>query len=138
MSVACRGPAPVNRAEPGEKRAIRVPTADSIVREAIGKLTPGAVLLVSRDGRVIHESAYGHAQLNDFEGRRLASPLPMRATTMFDAASVTKVMATTFAAMLLADRGQLDVDAPVHRYLPDFRGPHLDSITTRHLLNHSS
>jgi CubicO group peptidase (beta-lactamase class C family) len=57
---------------------------------------------------------------------------------MFDAASVTKVMATTFAAMLLVDRGQLDIDAPVHRYLADFRGPRLDSITIRHLLNHSS
>jgi CubicO group peptidase (beta-lactamase class C family) len=57
---------------------------------------------------------------------------------MFDLASVTKVMATTFAVMLLADRGQIDVDAPVSQYLPDFRGPHLDSITVRNLLQHSA
>lgn len=138
ISLACRGPAAVNRTEPAEKQATPVPTADSIVREAIGKLAPGAVLLVSQDGQVIHEAAYGHAQLNDFAGNPLASPVPMRTTTVFDAASVTKVMATTFAAMLLADRGKLDIDAPVHRYLADFRGPHLDSITIRHLLNHSS
>src|SRR6185437_11255716 len=57
--------------------------------------------------------------------------------TMFDLASVTKVMATTFAVMILVDRGQVDLDAPVYRYLPDFRGAHLDSITVRHLLQHS-
>jgi CubicO group peptidase (beta-lactamase class C family) len=58
--------------------------------------------------------------------------------TIFDLASVTKVMATTMAVMLLADRGRLEVDAPVHLYLPDFRGSHKDSITIRHLLTHSS
>ena len=117
---------------------IAVPTADSIVRAAIGKLTPGAVLLVSRNGNVVHESAYGFAELNDYEGKPLPKPVPMTVNTMFDVASVTKVMATTFAAMILHDRGQLDLDAPVYRYLDDFRGPHLDSITVRHLLNHSS
>jgi len=62
----------------------------------------------------------------------------MRTSTMFDLASVTKVMATTMATMLLVDRGKIDVDAPVSRYLPDFRGVHLDSITVRHLLQHSA
>jgi CubicO group peptidase (beta-lactamase class C family) len=86
----------------------------------------------------VHERAFGYAQLNDFEMHRLAAPRPMRTSTMFDLASVTKVMATTMAAMILADRGKIDVDAPVSRYLPDFHGPHLDSITVRHLLQHSS
>ncbi len=62
----------------------------------------------------------------------------MRTTTMFDLASVTKVMATTMATMLLVDRGKIELDAPVWRYLPDFRGAHLDSITVRHLLSHSA
>ncbi len=84
------------------------------------------------------ETAYGHAQLNDYEGRRLATPVPMRTTTAFDLASVTKVMASTWAMMLLVDRGKVDLDAPVYRYLPDFRGPHLDSIRVRHLLTHSA
>ena len=69
---------------------------------------------------------------------RLASPRAMRTSTMFDLASVTKVMATTFAVMMLVDRGQIELDAPVYRYLPDFRGVHLDSITVRHLLQHSA
>ena len=115
-----------------------IATADSLISVSIGTLIPGAVFLVAKDGRVIHERAFGYAQLYDYAGRRLASPPAMRTSTMFDLASVTKVMATTFAIMILADRGQVDVDAPVSRYLPDFRGPHLDSITVRHLLTHSS
>ena len=112
--------------------------ADSIVNASIGKLTPGAVLLVAKDGKVIHEKAYGHAELNDYQMKRVASPRAMTTNTMFDLASVTKVMATTFAVMMLVDRGRIDLDAPVYRYLRDFRGPHLDSITVRHLLQHSS
>jgi len=122
----------------GHDLARGIATADSLIGASIGTLIPGAVFLVARDGRVVHERAFGYRQLNDYVGRRLASPPAMRTSTMFDLASVTKVMATTFAIMILADRGKVDVDAPVSRYLPDFRGPHLDSITVRHLLQHSS
>jgi CubicO group peptidase (beta-lactamase class C family) len=112
--------------------------ADSLITAAVGKQFPGAVFVVARDGVLLHERAFGYSQLFDSAGRRLVAPLPMRTSTLFDLASVTKVMATTNAIMLLADRGQVDVDAPVSRYLPDFRGPHLDSITVRHLLTHSA
>lgn len=112
--------------------------ADSMVEAAIGSVAAGAVLVVAKDGHVIHERAFGYAQLNDSALHRLANPVPMRASTMFDLASVTKVMATSFAVMKLVDEGKVDLDAPVYRYLPDFRGPHLDSITVRHLLQHSS
>jgi serine-type D-Ala-D-Ala carboxypeptidase len=115
-----------------------IATADSLINASIGTLIPGAVFLVAKDGQVVHERAFGHAQLHDYAMRPMAAPRAMRTSTMFDLASVSKVMATTFAIMLLADRGLIDVDAPVSRYLPDFRGPHLDSITVRHLLNHSS
>jgi len=112
--------------------------ADSLVAASIGRLTPGAVLLVSRNGVLLHDTAFGYAQLEDFEGHRLASPPPMSTSTMFDLASVTKVMGTTMGAMLLVDQGKLDLDAPVYRYLPDFRDAHKDSITVRHLLSHSA
>ena len=101
-------------------------------------MIPGAVFLVSKDGRVVHERAFGYAQINDYEGHRLATPPVMRTPTMFDLASVTKVMATTMAMALLVEQGKVDLNAPVSRYLPDFRGPHLDSITVRHLLSHSA
>src|SRR3954463_16548763 len=103
-----------------------VAAADSMIAASIGTLTPGAVFLVAKDGRVVHERAFGYAQLNDYQMHPLDSPRVMRTSTMFDLASVTKVMATTFATMLLVDRGEVDLDAPVSRYLSDFRGPHLD------------
>ncbi|HEY0241415.1 MAG TPA: serine hydrolase [Gemmatimonadaceae bacterium] len=112
--------------------------ADSLVEASVGKLTAGAVLLVAKDGRVVHEKAYGYAALNDYGMKKLASPKPMTTRTIFDLASVTKVMATTLAMMKLVDQGKVELDAPVHRYLADFRGPRLDSITVRHLLQHSS
>jgi serine-type D-Ala-D-Ala carboxypeptidase len=123
-------------ADPLLNRGIAV--ADSTIAASIGKLIPGAVFLVSKDGRVVHERAFGYAELNDYAMHRLASPRAMHTSTMFDLASVTKVMATTFAVMMLVDRGQVELDAPVYRYLPDFRGVHLDSITVRHLLQHSA
>ena len=113
-------------------------TADSLVRAAVGKLTAGAVLVVSKDGHIIKETAYGYAQLNDYAMRPLAHPVPMHTSTVFDLASVTKVMAGTNALMLLVDEGKVDVDAPVYTYLPDFRGVHLDSIRVRPLLQHSA
>jgi CubicO group peptidase (beta-lactamase class C family) len=125
-------------AAPDPALARGIASADSLISASIGTLTPGAVLLVARDGRLVHERAFGFAQLNDLAGRTLAAPPAMKTSTVFDLASVTKVMGTTFAIMLLADRGQVDVDAPVSRYLPEFSGPHLDSITVQHLLQHSS
>jgi CubicO group peptidase (beta-lactamase class C family) len=129
--------------------------ADSLVAAwvASGRV-PGAVLLVLRHGQPILENAYGHARLMEYaQGeygasqagedrpealRRMAEPVPMTTATAFDLASVTKVMATTFAVMLLADRGALDVDAPAWRYLPDFRGGGKDDVTVRHLLSHTA
>jgi CubicO group peptidase (beta-lactamase class C family) len=58
--------------------------------------------------------------------------------TSFDLASVTKVMATTMALMLLVERGEVSLEAPLYRYLPEFRGPQQDSVTVRHLLTHSA
>jgi serine-type D-Ala-D-Ala carboxypeptidase len=137
--LGCGGYAPAGSFGAGDPQLERgIASADSLISAAVGTLTPGVVFLVSRNGRVVHERAFGYAQLKDYEARTLASPPVMRTSTVFDLASVTKVLATTMATMLLVDRGKLDVDAPVSRYLPDFRGPHLDSITVRHLLQHSS
>jgi CubicO group peptidase (beta-lactamase class C family) len=122
--------------DPALARGIAV--ADSLIDSSIGTLAPGAVFLVAKDGRVIHERAFGYEQLNDYEGHPLPSPPAMKTSTMFDLASVTKVMATTMAMALLVNQGKVELDAPVWRYLPDFRGPHLDSITVRHLLQHSA
>ena len=128
-------PRPV-RAGPALMRSFA--TADSLVNAALGTLTPGAVLVVAKGGTVLHERAFGYAELNDYQMKRLAAPRAMETSTVFDLASVTKVMATTMAMMILVDRGQVKLGAPVYKYLPEFRGPHLDSITVRQLLQHSS
>lgn len=131
--------------------------ADSMIGEWItdGRI-PGAVLRVTRNGAVVHERAYGHAVLYDYGAgqygawredaraagddtgiRRLAEPVPMTVETVFDLASVTKVLATTYALMVLVDEGTVDLDAPVRNYLPDFRGGGKADVTVRQLLTHT-
>ena len=129
-------PAPAPATTPALARAITA--TDSMIQAGVERQFPGAVFVVAKDGVVLHERAFGWAQLNDYAGHRLAKPRPMRTSTMFDLASVRKVMATTMAVMRLVDLGRVDLDAPVWHYLPDFRGRHLDSITVRHLLQHSA
>ena len=115
-----------------------IATADSLILASLGRDFPGAVFVVAKDGVLVHERAFGYAQVLDHYGKPLATPKRMSTATLFDLASVTKVMATTMACMLLVSRGQLELDAPVYRYLPEFRGAHLDSITVRLLLQHAS
>lgn len=132
-------PAPVRGQEPSAGMVAALGWADSVIAAAVAAATiPGAVLIVARHGRIIHERAWGAAQLYDFGMRRLERPEPMTTAHLFDVASVTKVMATTYAIMLLVDRGLVDLDAAVRTYLPDFRGPEKDRITVRDLLTHRS
>ena len=111
--------------------------ADSLVRSWVEEeRIPGAVLLVSRAGEPLFSRAYGSAQ--SVGSGPLGGPVPMTRETVFDLASITKVMATTMAVMLLVDREQVALDAPVSRYLSDFRGGGKDEITVEHLLTHRS
>ena len=59
-------------------------------------------------------------------------------TTLWDMASLTKVVALTSAMMLLTESGQVDINAPVQRYVPEFTGRGKEAVTVRHLLTHSS
>jgi CubicO group peptidase (beta-lactamase class C family) len=68
----------------------------------------------------------------------LADPTRPGGRTVYDLASLTKVVATTTLAMQAVSEGKLDLDAPVRRYLPEFRGPGKERVTIRHLLTHSS
>jgi CubicO group peptidase (beta-lactamase class C family) len=152
------GPAPV-QAAPSRPPVVteqverRLRTADSLVASWVeAQRIPGALLLVSTGDDVLLERAYGSTRVHDYGGgqyrvaatggarsqgiRPRTDASPVTRETVFDLASVTKVMATTFAVMLSVDRGELDLDAPVHTYLPDFRGGGKDAITIRHLLTH--
>jgi len=105
---------------------------DPIVQEAIrdGQI-PGAVVLVGHDGQVIYRKAFGERSL---EPRREA----MTVDTIFDLASLTKVVATTTAVMQLVQKGQIRVNEPVAKYIPEFAENGKEEITIRELLTHFS
>ncbi|HET7710960.1 MAG TPA: serine hydrolase domain-containing protein, partial [Thermoanaerobaculia bacterium] len=104
---------------------------DSAIEQAIAdKKLPGGVIWIERNGTTYHK-AYGSRAL-------VPEREPMTADTIFDAASITKVAATTPAIWILIERGKVDLDAPVSRYLPEFSGEWRDEVTVRHLLTHAS
>jgi len=104
----------------------------SVVEEAIrtGKC-PGAVVVVGRQGRVIYRRAFGHRALVPRE-------LPMTLHTIFDLASLTKVVATTTAIMQLVEQGKIALSAPVSDYWPEFKANGKEDITVRELMTHYS
>ena len=104
---------------------------DAAITAAVAeKRCPGGVLWVERHGESYHKAL----------GNRAVAPAvePMTEDTIFDAASLTKVVATTPAIMLLVERGQVDLDAPVATYLPEFRANGKDAVTVRQLMTHTS
>jgi CubicO group peptidase (beta-lactamase class C family) len=104
---------------------------DAAIQDAIAhRQVPGAVVLVGQSDRILYEKAYGSRSL-------VPQRQPMTADTIFDAASLTKVLATTSSIMKLFEAGKLRLDDPVTRYLPEFEGGQT-KITVRQLLTHFS
>lgn len=104
---------------------------DSAIQSEVDRGTiPGAVVWVGQPGKVLHRKVYGNRAL-------LPSKLPMEEDTIFDAASLTKVVATTTAVMQLWEQGRIRLGDPVTGYLPKFQGGKSD-ITVRDLLTHFS
>ena len=93
---------------------------------------PGAAVVVGRRGAAVWEKGFG--RLDWVNTDRTVSP----DSTLYDIASLTKVVGTTTAMMVLFDEGKLALDDPVSRYLPAFSGGWRDSVTLRHLLTHRS
>jgi CubicO group peptidase (beta-lactamase class C family) len=104
---------------------------DAVVEAGISAPAfPGAVLAVGRDGSLAHLRAFGRLSYDD--------DAPSVATdTLYDLASLTKVVVTTTLSMILVDEGKLDLDARVHGFFPAFAGPAKERITVRQLLTHS-
>jgi uncharacterized protein YbbC (DUF1343 family)/CubicO group peptidase (beta-lactamase class C family) len=113
-------------------RPARLAVLDSIINDAIRqRQAPGAVLIVGHDGHVIFRKAYGSRAI---EPRRE----PMTLTTVFDCASLTKVLVTTTAVMQLWERGKFRMGDPVAKYIPEFAQNGKQDITIRQLLIHYS
>jgi uncharacterized protein YbbC (DUF1343 family) len=105
---------------------------DDLVEEAIWqKRLPGAVILVGQHERILYRKAFGHRAL-------VPDPEPMTIDTVFDLASLTKVVATTTSIMRLVDSGRISLEDSVTRYIPEFKRHGKSGITVRHLLTHMS
>jgi CubicO group peptidase (beta-lactamase class C family) len=106
---------------------------DSAVRRGIEQgLYPGAVVVIGRRDTVLLARGYGRLTW------QAASPVPQVDSTVWDLASISKVIGTTSAVMRLVDAGKVKLDAPVARYLPRFKGRGKARVTVRMLLDHTS
>ena len=115
-----------------ETQSPRLGVLDSILQTSIqNHEIPGAVLLVSHDGHVIYRKAFGDRSLEPTRA-------PMTVDTIFDIASLTKVVATTTAVMQLVDGGKVRLNDPVVKYIPEFGQNGKSDITVRDLLTHYS
>jgi len=92
---------------------------------------PGAAVVVGRRGSAVWEKGFGHLGWN-------SSDPDVTANTIYDLASLTKVVGTTTAVMLLFDEDKIQLDEPVKNYLPEFTGGDKDLVTVRMLLEHRS
>lgn len=112
--------------------AARLAGIDEVVAVAIAdKSLPGAVVIVGRGDAVHFRKAYGNRAL-------VPAIEPMTIDTIFDMASLTKVVATTSAVMMLVEDGRIRLSDPVAKYIPDFGKYGKDRVTVRHLLTHMS
>ena len=110
----------------------RLQVLDSIIRDAIdNREVPGAVVLVVHDGEVLYKKALGNRALDP-------KSEPMTLDTIFDVASLTKVVATTTAVMQLVQRGDLRLNDPIAKYLPGFSQNGKEDVTVRDLMTHFS
>lgn len=112
--------------------ADRLAPVDAIVKNAIVQgHAPGAVVIVGHEGKVIYRKAFGNRSLEP-------TLEPMTVDTVFDMASLTKVMATTGSVMRLVQLGQIKLNDPVARYIPEFGQNGKQEVTIRELLTHYS
>ncbi len=103
---------------------------DVVSRAIENGTAPGAVVLVARGGKIVLERAFGRMTYEK-DAPKVALD------TLYDIASLTKVVVTTTLAMILHERGLLDLESPLARYVPEFRGEGKDQVLVKDLLAHS-
>src|SRR2546423_1432173 len=112
--------------------AERLGRMDAVIAASIEKKElPGAVVLVARHGKIVWRKAYG---------ARAVEPQrePMTLDTIFDLASLTKVVATTTSIMMLVEQGRVRLADPVVQFIPEMKGEGRDTITIEQLMTHVS
>src|SRR5580658_9023837 len=107
------------------------PAIDRAIEEAIQQnRLPGAVVIIGHDGQPVYRKAYGNRAI-------VPRVEPMTVDTIFDCASLTKVLATTSSLMNLFEQGKFRLNDRVTDYIPEFQGGH-SPITLRNLFTHFS
>jgi len=129
-TVACGHPRPVPPITTQQQSYGRFDPVVAYLRSQVDSAFPGGVVAVGYHDSVVLLAAVGHYGADD--------PRPVTPETIYDLASLTKVIALTTECILLVDQGKLDLDVPVQHYLPEFRGQMKDQVTIRHLLTHSA
>jgi len=129
-TVACGQPRPVPSITMQQQSYGRFQPVVDYLRSQVDSAFPGATIAVGYGDSVVLLAAVGHYDADDKR--------PVTTETIYDLASLTKVIGLTTAAMMLVDSGKLDLDAPAQRYVPAFQGANKDRVTIRHLLTHSS
>lgn len=104
---------------------------DEVMERSIAKKAfPGGVVLVAKNGKVIFEKAYGYY---DYQQLKTVTP-----ETVYDLASITKVLATTQAVMFLASRNMIDMDEPIARYVPELKNTNKGNLILKDILAHEA
>ncbi|MCB0930780.1 MAG: serine hydrolase [Mycobacterium sp.] len=154
VATACGNPQPAPTVAssppiaPVPKRTIEpkdeISPIPQLVNDAIvAHRLPGAVVQIGHGGTIVFRQAYGSRKLDGEPGLDgVPSPAePMTLDTIFDLASLTKILATTTAVLQLYEQGKLQVDDAVQTYLPEFNAandPRRAQVTLRMLLTHTS
>ena len=126
-SFAAQSPSTTSSAQNEKLQAI-----EPLVQQAISdKKLPGAVVLIGRGDRLLYEKAIGHRAL-------VPTTEPMTLDTIFDLASLTKVVATTTSVMILLEEGKIRLTDRVSTFIPGFERYGKQDITVRHLMTHVS
>ena len=109
----------------------RAAISASIKKEIRRRKIPGAVVLIGNKKKILYRRAFGYRAVKP-------KKLPMKLNTIFDIASLTKVIATTTAIMQLAENGKINIENPVVKYWPEFGENEKEQITVKELLTHYS
>jgi uncharacterized protein YbbC (DUF1343 family)/CubicO group peptidase (beta-lactamase class C family) len=130
--LAQKAAAPAVAPSTAAKEQDRFVPLDALLKDAVEKgRAPGAVVLVGHNGSFVYRKAFGYRALDP-------NKEAMTVDTIFDVASLTKVMATTSCVMRLVQLGQVKLNDPVAKYIPEFAQNGKDDVTVRQLLTHYS
>lgn len=133
VAAALLRPVPsIGQTDPKAIDTTRFTRIDGVVEDAIGRGDlPGAVVLITHRGEPVYRKAFGYRALRPARE-------PMTVETIFDLASLTKVVATTASVMALVDDGAIRLRDPVALYISGFERHGKEAVTIEHLLTHVS